>query len=134
MNAEVKYTGIKCDNQACGWKDETVTIEDTATYLNKPCPNCGENLLTQEDYNRFFGVKAAIEFLNTLSPEQMKALEELTGMRDTHVMNQLEKLCINVDDMVEASIDTHKKITIEISKIDEANQSTSDSANARTEK
>ena len=37
--------GIKCDNPNCDYKDMSVR------YLNKPCPKCGQNLLTKHDYN-----------------------------------------------------------------------------------
>lgn len=40
---------IECDNPGCSY-----TIpdngEDAREYINKPCPCCGENLLTEADY------------------------------------------------------------------------------------
>lgn len=49
----LKYTirGIKCDNHECDFIDVDVTYKDYSQYLNKPCPKCGENLLTDHDYN-----------------------------------------------------------------------------------
>ena len=29
----------------------SVRFEDYPAYLNKPCPKCGQNLLTEHDYN-----------------------------------------------------------------------------------
>jgi len=43
--------GIKCDNSKCNYTDPTVTYEDYPNWLNKPCPLCGCNLLTQADYD-----------------------------------------------------------------------------------
>ena len=43
--------GIKCDNKECDFNDMTVLFEDYANWLNKPCPKCGSNLLTQKDYD-----------------------------------------------------------------------------------
>lgn len=43
--------GIKCDNPECDYMDETVRVEDYKKWLNKPCPKCGSNLLTQADYD-----------------------------------------------------------------------------------
>lgn len=40
--------GIQCD--ACDYKDETVNVEDYENWVNKPCPECGANLLTEADY------------------------------------------------------------------------------------
>lgn len=47
---EVYVRGIKCDNSTCGFKDDTVKFEEYEQWLNKPCPKCGANLLTEEDY------------------------------------------------------------------------------------
>lgn len=44
-------TGIKCDNPNCSWRDENVPFEEYRDWLNRPCPVCGSNLLTQEDYD-----------------------------------------------------------------------------------
>lgn len=49
MKYEIK--GIKCDNVKCNFEDNTVLDSDYSNWLNKPCPNCGCNLLTQKDYD-----------------------------------------------------------------------------------
>jgi len=38
--------GIKCDE--CFWQKSEET--DIGSWLNKPCPNCGANVLTDEDW------------------------------------------------------------------------------------
>lgn len=42
--------GMKCDNPNCDFRDKSVKIEDLEEWLNKPCPKCGTNLLTESDY------------------------------------------------------------------------------------
>lgn len=49
MNLQAK--GIKCD--FCDWEDISVTAEQYESYINKPCPSCGDNLLRQEDFNAY---------------------------------------------------------------------------------
>lgn len=49
---EMNVFGIKCDNPECDYQDMTVKYEDYSRLLNKPCPKCGDNLLTQEDLER----------------------------------------------------------------------------------
>jgi len=49
MDEMLNISGIKCDH--CDFKDETVEFKDYGLWLNKPCPKCGENLLTREDYD-----------------------------------------------------------------------------------
>ena len=71
----------------------SVKFEDYPTYVNKPCPICGENLLTQESYNELLAWVEAVEISNTytkeelenimtsLSPEEMdKALDIINSM------------------------------------------------------
>lgn len=70
MEDLLKVTGIKCDNESCDYKDDSVTFDQYPDYLNKPCPKCGANLLTQEDLDT---AKTLIAVFN--SPE-MKALNE----------------------------------------------------------
>lgn len=48
---EMKVQGIKCDNPECDYKDMSVKYEDYHEWLNRPCPKCGWNLLTQADYD-----------------------------------------------------------------------------------
>lgn len=68
--------GIICDNPGCDYTDPTANGEDLSPYLNKPCPKCGENLLTEEDLNSYLEMKAMIEFINNLSPEQLKEFND----------------------------------------------------------
>jgi len=52
MNSlKMNIGGIKCDNKECNFNDMTVLFEDYDKWLNKPCPKCGSNLLTQKDYD-----------------------------------------------------------------------------------
>ena len=46
----VNIKGIKCDNPDCDYKDMEVPFSDYTNWLNKPCPKCGKNLLTEQDY------------------------------------------------------------------------------------
>ena len=65
MNAtNLKINGIKCDAPGCDYKDDTVRVEDYKLWLNKSCPKCGANLLTQADYDVVQGVIKVTNFLN----------------------------------------------------------------------
>lgn len=43
---------IQCDNESCDYViPYSEEIENnSAAFINAPCPNCGENLLTEQDY------------------------------------------------------------------------------------
>ena len=47
---ETRSGGIKCDNSKCDYKDESVGFDDYKNWLNRPCPDCGDNLLTEADF------------------------------------------------------------------------------------
>lgn len=49
-NGNVKIAGIKCDNPKCTYRNDSVSFDDYHLWLNKPCPLCGQNLLTEKDY------------------------------------------------------------------------------------
>lgn len=45
-----EVSGIKCDTKGCGWSDTSVLVIDYLDWVNKPCPDCGGNLLTEADH------------------------------------------------------------------------------------
>lgn len=58
---------IMCDNPKCDYtiKNETKDIfSDISKYVNKPCPKCGENLLTPEDYLTSVKTLKIVKFIN----------------------------------------------------------------------
>lgn len=62
--ANLMIKGIKYDNPNCDFMDNTVEFKDYKDWLNKPCPKCGENLLTQKDLD---AVKALIKITNIVN-------------------------------------------------------------------
>ena len=86
-NTEVHISGIKCDN--CNWKDMSVPFEDYEQWINKPCPKCGENLLTQKDYDECLEIMNASEIINKYSKEDLEKIvanlspEEMDSVLDT---------------------------------------------------
>lgn len=73
---QARFQGIKCDNDKCGWKDMSVKQEEYPDWIDKPCPCCGENLLTRECYEEGLLQLEATEnlnnFLNSLFPDELK--------------------------------------------------------------
>lgn len=63
---EMNIKGIKCDN--CDYRDEDVKFEDYKEWLNKPCPLCGENLLTKADYDSTLELINLVNFMNSILP------------------------------------------------------------------
>lgn len=67
---EIGHHGLKCDNPKCDYMDESIEPAVWDQYINRPCPKCGQNLLTLQDYTK------AILFL--LKVEKMKNFYEKT--------------------------------------------------------
>ena len=61
-NVVANFQGIKCD--FCRWEDASVKYEDYPNYLNKPCPVCGANLLTEADYANCQTLMAYVQAYN----------------------------------------------------------------------
>lgn len=74
--------GIKCDNPSCEFVDMSVEFEDYKDWLNKPCPKCGSNLLTDRDY---LVVKSLFKVTN--------ALNKIWGQRE----DDEEDVCVSVE-------------------------------------
>ncbi len=59
-------TGIKCDTVGCGYEDDTAKFEEYDRWLNKPCPDCGGNLLTQTDLDATKAIMKMTETINRM--------------------------------------------------------------------
>lgn len=60
---------IECDNKSCDYiiKNPNPELESELTaylYLNKPCPKCGENLFTEEDFISYIKLNKVIKWIN----------------------------------------------------------------------
>ena len=63
----VDIKGLKCDNPKCDYMDYEIPFEDYPNWINVPCPKCGSNLLTQEDYDISVSIIKAAELLKRCS-------------------------------------------------------------------
>lgn len=118
-NIELQESGLVCDNPNCDWEDKTIAFSECHNWINEPCPKCGDNLLTQEDYNNAKTVHLAVDFMNKLSPEDIVELAELTKQINPEVFNQVGLDANEIDvqalysaGKVSLTIDTHKEIRI----------------------
>lgn len=61
---KINISGIKCDMPNCGWHDDTARFEDYDQWLNRPCPACRGNLLTQRDLDLTRKILARVGWFN----------------------------------------------------------------------
>jgi hypothetical protein len=70
---QVKISGIKCDNKKCDFADKSVPFEEYKDWLNKPCPKCEHNLLTEKDYNIAVSIVKFVQFVSSKLPKIKKS-------------------------------------------------------------
>lgn len=75
MNIEITKSGIQCDNPSCDYND--ADIEVTKDIIDTPCPKCGENLLTEEDYYIYEHFLLNVDFINSLPAHELNELAEI---------------------------------------------------------
>lgn len=63
---EYQESGIICDNIKCDYEssEKVITHKEMSSWVNKPCPKCGDNLLTMKDYNHH---KKLIRIVNIIN-------------------------------------------------------------------
>lgn len=117
MNIEkVSEDTLKCDNENCDYV-VSVPMAEWSGWIDKPCPKCGENLLTLADYHNAENVMAMADFINSLSEDELKTLAEVAKINNLVPNDEIgEKIkALNDEDPeqpVMMSISTHKEIKI----------------------
>lgn len=81
-----EISGIKCDTDWCGWRDDNAKVEDYQSWLNKPCPKCGQNLLTEKDFTAVLNAMLAVRKINRWSNKWLPEflLRILTSKKNLH--------------------------------------------------
>lgn len=117
QNIEFTEPGLQCDNPDCDWTDYTITFENYHNWLNKNCPKCGQNVLTEEDYKNAEILRNSINIVNSLTEEELNALTEKMDIADVEAIKQLSIFSntkglenLKGDGPVEVTISTHKQI------------------------
>jgi hypothetical protein len=112
--------GLKCDNPTCDWQDMTIPVEDYEKWVNQPCPKCGENVLTEQDYDNSQVLLASIALLNSFSQSELEELARsihsestIEALKENPFFAQAEGLSeLNSEGKVLIRVDTHKEIKV----------------------
>lgn len=80
--------GLECDNENCDWEDKTIKWSDAHNWIDKPCPKCGENLLTQDDYDQTNLLFETIDSLNLMSKDELVTLGESLGLTKEEIEDE----------------------------------------------
>ena len=74
--------GIKCDLVGCSYEDQSVTVGQYPQWVNRPCPKCGSNLLTEADFNTVQIMIGLTDTINRAAPH----LPEGEGRQEVEIM------------------------------------------------
>lgn len=83
---ELNIYGLKCDNPSCDYNDKTIKFEDYPKYIEHPCPQCGESLLTQADFDTTMQIVEMAELASKLGFDSDRDLGSKDGDK-TYKMN-----------------------------------------------
>lgn len=69
MDKTVKATisGIKCDAEGCDYRED-IQSEDYSEWVDRPCPDCGANLLTEADFKLIQALLDVTSAINEIFP------------------------------------------------------------------
>ena len=80
---KIDFGGLQCDNPSCEYRDDTVKREEYKSSVNKPCPECGESLLTPEDYQKVLEMEETAASMNKFLNKLPKQLQKLLFREDS---------------------------------------------------
>ncbi len=81
-------TTIKCDY--CDWVNDLPIPEDgVVSWVNRPCPQCGKNLLTETDFGEHIKFLKFIKFLKKI--KLIKDPSEVTEGNGVYMEMRIEK-------------------------------------------
>jgi len=90
---KINIGGIKCDNKECDFKDMSVLFEDYDKWLNRPCPKCGCNLLTEQDYEV---TKTLVELVGAINESPLEVPDDEELVKVTVDFDGTGKVLFNV--------------------------------------
>jgi hypothetical protein len=115
QNIQLLESGLKCDNPKCDWEDRTIPHSDYEKCIDKPCPKCGENILTKEDYSNAKLFHSVVDLVNSLSEEELEVIN-FESLGDLSIFSAEDKLKIeqNLDKELTVEVSTHKGINFKL--------------------
>lgn len=83
---------LKCDADGCGHIENVEAI--TEAHVGMPCPACGANLLTEEDWEAwkpFQALLAAVEEVAGAQPDHGESTEVRIGLHGTKTTIEFDR-------------------------------------------
>lgn len=81
---EIQENGLMCDNPNCDFKDHEIKSANYSDWINKPCPKCGENLLTEADFINVRTLEMQVELYNAINKDAICSDSRVIVEVNTH--------------------------------------------------
>lgn len=114
-NIELVSGGIFCDNTKCDWHDDSVNSDDYKNWIGATCPKCSSIVFTEDDYKESVKMKAMVELINSMTPEEMKTISEMSGLSEMSFKEQLHSVPFFKDAIGIDEVDEEKEINFWVS-------------------
>lgn len=123
-NVELIEGGLVCDNKNCDWQDMLISFSEYKEWLNKPCPKCGENVLTEQDLQNAEAMHLAVSLLNNMTEEEINSFAEnidIEKLKDSDFFKDAGGLeLLSSKGNVSMTVQTHKEIkAVELKKVND---------------
>lgn len=83
---KLNISGIKCDR--CTFKDMSVEAKHYGYWVNQSCPECGANLMTEEDYASVCKMQSNVRKINDFFNRLPKFIQKLLIRKDNKKLHQ----------------------------------------------
>jgi|SRR5210317_1166800 hypothetical protein len=70
---QVQANGLVCDNENCDYRKDDIAMQDYGAWIGALCPDCGEPLLTQQQYDLMQDVLHIVNSLNEMADDPFMA-------------------------------------------------------------
>lgn len=102
MEKNIIQLTIKCDNPNCDYMNDSVNFNNLEDFLNKSCPKCGENLLTEKNLNLSKILIFVLNELEEMLAELKKNIEEdnTPYFEDNSIFNISEEELIELEEIL----------------------------------
>lgn len=64
--------GLVCDS--CDWEDMTIERAEYQEWIDKPCPKCGQVVLTQDQLDQVIAMENSMKMFENLSDDEIQTL------------------------------------------------------------
>lgn len=105
-------TVIHCDAEGCTYETE-IDAGQEREWINKPCPTCNANLLTEDDFIASRKANEAADFLGSLNIDQIQTLAKLLGAENIDLTSIQGHELLKGEEGVLLRVGTHNGISIE---------------------